>query len=1355
MVATQISEERRAAVDRASQAWIRRLIDLSRRNNLLYYRPLRTATLELASADPEKLAGLLGGEKTQLSGLLPEDQEVEASARVQEIRRRAVANLEEKGLETLFLAVGMASWSPADEGRPPMAPVLLVPVSIESRGRESRALSLLRVGEAQVNPVLLHVLQFELGAFVRSEDLLAGQTSIPEDDPIDMEPILARLEEAAGDVKGFATNRRVVLGNFAFQKMAMVRDLRDCSEELAAHDLIAALAGDGDARSAILSARPEIDPESLDRVLAKDEFLVLDADSSQERVAHAVIASQDGVVQGPPGTGKSQTIANLIAALAARGKRVLFVAEKRAALEAVLRRLEQVGLGHLALDLHGADVSRRAVMASIAESLELVREAAVVDAERLHREFEDRRARLNAHVRAMHTPLPPSGKAVYQLQGELIAMPSDIQATTRWRGAELDRMTEEVGSRISDLLVEAGGFDRLFLRTDPSPWTQAELLNGTAAQEAIDLARGLNRDWPQVLAGAELADSAGLSRSRTLATARAAMTLLQDVRATLETYDPAIFEQDLQVLTSALAPALGSRVRALVARLWSRRYRHARRTLRSCRKTPASTRQLASEADAATDQLKRWLSTSVPGSLPHSVHGVSEVAAMLEDFAARARRLGGYWPGWETEQIVLDSLGPSLLGLAADGLTPARLPRLRQLERELADLGAAPKIAELRESKPSPSLWPASFRQSWLASCLDRAREQNPGIAGFSGRTQDQFVADFRRLDEERLRVAAARVARSHAETVITAMNAHPDQATLVRSEARKRARHLPLRRTFAQAADVLTALRPCWLASPLSVSQLLPTGRRYFDVVMFDEASQVLPEDAVPSLMRGAQAVVAGDDKQLPPTIFFDVSGESEESEEEEFLSVAGFQSVLDLMAGFLPPWTLDWHYRSRSESLIAFSNHHMYRDRLVTFPDPGRESAVRHVLVDQQLGSDGQEESSSAEVARVVKLVLDHATEMMQRVAADRETLGVIAMGIKHARRIEGALDQALNERADLDEFFDQHLAERFFVKNLERVQGDERDAIILSVGYGKDRSGRLLYRFGPLNMEGGERRLNVAITRARRRMTLVSSFGHADMDPSRTASRGAQLLREYLEFAASGGKVLSRLQPGHVALNDFEQAVSEALSVRGLELLSQWGASVYRIDLVAKHPSRPGRLVLAIECDGATYHSAQTARDRDRLRQQHLEALGWRFHRIWSTDWFTRPDEEIERAVSAFEEAVAYADRLDAGERLSIPDSEMDLEQGSDKAMAPKVSARGTRPGLGPQRPITDYSLAQLRQLVAWIKSDGRLRTDEEVVEEMVRELGFSRRGHRIDAVLRSAVASYRTRLPRPRPDSTQQG
>jgi superfamily I DNA and/or RNA helicase len=301
--------------------------------------------------------------------------------------------------------------------------------------------------------------------------------------------------------------------------------------------------------------------------------------------------------------------------------------------------------------------------------------------------------------------------------------------------------------------------------------------------------------------------------------------------------------------------------------------------------------------------------------------------------------------------------------------------------------------------------------------------------------------------------------------------------------------------------------LKPCLLMSPLSVGQYLDPARLRFDLVIFDEASQVLPEDAIGAIYRGSQLVVAGDRMQLPPTQFFRTELTDDGESDDEAGEI--LESILDQCgAAGMRTAMLRWHYRSRDERLIAFSNVHLYDRGLTTFPGVDGGDSVKHVLVPFTPGDPGSEESTTAEVRTVVDLILEHAATRPE------ESLGVIAMGIKHSDRIEESLRRALKTRPDLEEFFDESRLEKFFVKNLERVQGDERDAIILSVGYGKSQDGRLLYRFGPLNNEGGERRLNVAITRAKNRITLVSAFAYDDMDPDRSTKLGVELLRLYLQ-------------------------------------------------------------------------------------------------------------------------------------------------------------------------------------------------------------------------------------------------
>ena len=1338
---SQISEARRALIDTARQQWIRKLIDPSRRNNLLYFRQLKRGTLDLTDAGGDSLANFFAGESVPVTKLFEEAPE-HVDTVLREIARRAVSNLEEKGLQTLFVTLGIATWPAADAGRVPESPILLLPVSLTAQGRGSGSFSMTRTGPPQVNLVLLHFLDTEFGVSIAQDELIGLLNGGDEAELFDPQPLYSELAKRCQDVKDFSIRTAAFLGNFAFQKMAMVKDLQERGSELASHELIAAISGDVTARSSAGARDCEINPKELDKTPPDSEFFVLDADSSQQCAVGAVLKGQNGVIHGPPGTGKSQTIVNLIAGMAAAGKRVLFVAEKRAALNVVLERLRQVGLDHLAMDLHGADVSPKRVLEQIGRSLEIVRASMPVDCTEVHSLTVDRRTRLDGHVERIHCKRAPSAMSVYQLQGQLMRLESIATARTRWREPELSRLDLRVANRIRDLLKEAGGYASLFLRTESSSWTGAQLKDGTAVQNALDLVANLDE---QRLRGtvdriAELSARVGLNKPHSIADAISLMRLLADTEATLTNYSMQLFKEDLALLVKALKPGSAGWGSSVWAYLTNACYRSYRRKALAFRSGKTSSAELYSEIVSAAEQLERWRART-----PHAVPQVpSEFAGSREEFDSLCILIGTLQDmlGRRLDALSFGDLSSLVAALASDHSTPFILPKLTSIECELDALGARRLMVELRDSKPTPDKWPAIFDFAWLASMLDAASEKDPEIRSFRGQTHSGFVKDFVGLDKKRIGLAAARVRRVHGERAVAAMNAHHDQELLIRSETQRSRRRLPLRKLFAQAGDVLTTICPCWMASPLSVSQLLDGGRRHFDVVVFDEASQVLPEDAVCAILRGEKLVVAGDRNQLPPSRFFAASDEDLDSE-EEIGAAEGFESLLDMANAFLPSSYLDWHYRSRDESLIAFSNHHIYRNRLVTFPGPGGSPAISHELVTQQFGADGEEESCGAEVQRVVELVLEHARFRPQ------ETLGIITMGVKHRDRVQLALDKGLQDHTGLDEFFDESKAERFFVKNLESVQGDERDAIIVSIGYGKDRAGNLPFRFGPLIPEGGRRRLNVAVTRARQRLTLVSSFSHLDMDSKRVRpGSGVELLRNYIEYAASNGKRLGDTTLSDVAPNDFEQDIQDALEARGLRLIPQLGASQYRIDIVAQHPRKPGRYVLAIECDGATYHSSNTARDRDRIRQHQLEALGWRFHRIWSTDWFMHKSEEVERAVKAFDQAVEWADRIDASGASASPNGS-DGPGGagshrSDEYSTPtpnRDNSRSSRPMIPQRSSITEYTSKELIRLISWVASDGELRTDDEVMKEMVEVLGFRRLGARIELRLTEAIQQWR--------------
>ncbi|MBO0818172.1 MAG: DNA helicase, partial [Actinobacteria bacterium] len=576
---------------------------------------------------------------------------------------------------------------------------------------------------------------------------------------------------------------------------------------------------------------------------------------------------------------------------------------------------------------------------------------------------------------------------------------------------------------------------------------------------------------------------------------------------------------------------------------------------------------------------------------------------------------------------------PLIAELAADQETAWKLPRLYELGTGFDESGLGALLDELARRQATPAMAAAAFDHAWYTSILDGIRVRDPRYGSNRGDALDEIASDFRARDVQHLAANRARVRRAWAQRLRDAQDGHPLQARVIRKQAALRRRHLPLRRLIDQASDVLFALKPCWAMSPLMVSQVLP-ATRLFDVVIFDEASQIIPADAIPSIMRGHQIVVAGDDRQLPPTNFFrQIGDEGDEAADDDSLVSfgAGFESVLEALRPLLPTWPLAWHYRSRDERLVAFSNTHIYGGALTTFPGVLRDDCLRHVVVAQG-PEPGQEVSVTAEVEQVVEQILEHAR------TRPGESLGVIALGIKHADRIDFALRGALAAHPGLEEFFAEDQSEPFFVKNLERVQGDERDAIILSIGYGKHPDGRMRYQWGPLLRDGGERRLNVAATRARRRLTLVSSFSSHDIDPDRVTKAGARLLADYLEYASSGGTAVGA--SGSDELNPFETDVRDRLAEFGITVVPQYGVGGYRIDFAAAHPNDPDRMVLAIEADGASYRQSGSVRDRDRLRGEHLQRLGWSFHRLWSTSWFYNSKAEVTKLRDAYERAVAAA-------------------------------------------------------------------------------------------------------------------
>jgi very-short-patch-repair endonuclease len=1339
------------AVERATKTWTGQLVDLTGRNNLLYYRDLKVGTLPLDSASRQLIFDALVGRSVTISKLFPEEEALaDALKRARTVNNKSRAHFEERGLETLYLACGMATWSGSKSASTPAAPILLVPVRLAPRGAAQEEFELTVTGELEVNPTFLQLLKAEFDVACEPGQLLAsaGIEGVI-DTPEELTTAFAWLREQCRSVPGFAINERFVVGNFSYARLPMVRDLETSLEAMAEHDIVAALAGDTEAQAALRGQGASNEVPSPDFVPPGDEFLVLDADSSQNYAINAVLAGRNLIIKGPPGTGKSQTISNLISTLVARGKHVLFVAEKRAAIDAVLKRLTDVGLDDLVLDLHGGVSSRRKTAEALSSALRTNEQLAKPRVEQVHRKLEQRRGQLNTRVQALHRRRDPWGVSFFEVQSRLVGLPETASTDIQFHGDTLDGLSEDTIAQLSDDLQKYVGLGGLQLSYSGSPWAKATVVSQEEAQ-ALELEiESLRRSVPEVLGQLGRAAAAtGLTEPATIADWQERLLLWLEIVELLEVWEPGVFELDLEQLL-ADAEALGGSAGARVsATLISGEYRAAKKTLREAIREghKLSANECYESATKVQQLIANWRDLATEASAAPS--GPGDLAELTTAYEALCDRLAAL--AHKLDQGPLDGAAEETLArldaLLADVPTLSKLPELHRLHGSLTQAGMQDLLAGLEGKPVNREEAAQTLECAWLRSLVRHIQLSETVLGAFDGEQHREVVEEFMEADREHIETTPKRVRRLCAEQAVAAQDAEPDNAALIRAEAAKKRRHLAIRQLFSATPEIMTSLKPCWVMSPLVVSQVLPSDQPYFDVVVFDEASQVRPAEAMPAILRGRQLVVAGDERQLPPTSFFSGGNlETDESEEESTTLVAdaSYESILEALAGFVDFRMLQWHYRSRDERLITFSNVHLYDRGLTTFPGVVAPDCIRHVHVPFTPGKLGSETSASPEVERVVELIIDHAEQHPSH------SLGVIAMGIKHADRIDEALRAALHEREDLDEFFDVTRHEPFFIKNLERVQGDERDAIILSVGYGKNSDGRLLYRFGPINQEGGERRLNVAVTRAKERMTLVSSFTHLDMDPERSQARGVQLLRAYLEYCASNGSKLSETASQIPELNPFEVDVRDTLVRAGIPLVAQYGASGYRIDFAAKHPTQPGRMVLAIETDGATYHSSQSARDRDRLRQEHLERLGWTFHRIWSQDWFNEKPQEIERAKAAYAAAVVAADRPeepDEPEGLDGTDEGPSGGPGPNTPIAPLLAPEGApRDGSCPvnrsRGSIDQYTSGQLRRLITWIESDTLLRTREQLLEEAMQQLGFRRRGSKIVAALTSAIDASR--------------
>jgi hypothetical protein len=1344
---------------------------------------------------------------------------------------------EESGVNILYLALGFLTWFEDESSAVPReAPLVLLPVELVRNARTSTYDVRMREEDVMTNLPLQQRFKDDFG--IDLPELEIGEEWQPSDYFVQVEAVIAQRQRWKIDPNGMQ------VGFFSFNKLLMYLDLAvDAWPDgaLADHGLTRGLLYEG-----FEANEPLFGPgDRLDQVLPPDRlFHVVDADASQAKVIEEARSGRNLVVQGPPGTGKSQTITNIIAAAAKEGKRVLFLAEKMAALSVVHDRLLKVGLRDICLELHSRSANKKTVLAELARTM--TQSSAVPDLPGDPVALRQTRDRLNELDEALHRPIGATAETPYSVLGRQSRFVGIGHPPPRLDGQALASMTREEETallvtiaRYHERLTFDGpagenpfeGTRNLELQPVDLARLPATLLEAQRAASAMVSAlcaplEALALKEPAVLATAAPLDDL-LSRLEGLPAGAGSLahvmltspdlSRLQEVLQAGAAWRSSRDEAEAVFIQAAFAHPLGglraplaAGAQSIFAR-WGGPYRAASRELGGLLLGPLP--------KSATDRL----------ALVDKLGSIASTQATWEadrDYCSRV--LGDPWRGEKTDfarllaaaqwcerlrATRLTALPETMLTLAGrpDALAAMR-EALRQAQPDCrsalqgvvdlldldpaalggsdidtVDLGAvARRFGKMAEAAGRYGSWVqmARLRQSLeragIAVLADRmhsreldgaaaavelqfaraerlwklALEGSPALREIAQERRHDLVETFAALERRRLGENVTSILAAHLAQVPQGAQG---EMKIIRGEIGKKRGHMAIRRLFGRAGTAVQRIKPVLLMSPVSVAQFLPPGVLSFDLLIIDEASQVRPEDALGAIARARQIVVVGDKKQLPPSSFFDrvlaYEDDEHEGDDEDLgpdllggaAKLATMESILTLCeARGLGSRMLRWHYRSRDPSLIEVSNREFYENGLVLPPSPLQDDAAYGLCFTRVAGvyDKGGKRDNHKEGEAIVARVAEHAR------VHPTLSLGIVTFSFAQRNLITELLESARRGDSVLDAFLREGQHEDVFVKNIENVQGDERDVILISVGYGPTIAGGRLssMSFGPVNGEGGERRLNVLFTRARIRCEIFASFDPGDIDVSRTGGEGPRILKRFLEFAKHG-RIEVSAPTGLEADTPFEEDVADVIRSFGFLADPQVGSAGFRIDIGVRHADKPSTYLLAVECDGATYHSALWARERDRLRQDVLEHLGWHFHRIWSTDWFYNRHTEVERlrgALTAAREAAAGEARIQGANR-GRPKAEPDAATTTEPIQMPEVVERQMPPYQRAVFPVNDArdphevqvsTLADLAHRI--VAAEGPIHV-EEAARRIAACYGKDRAGSRIVDATRAALAN----------------
>ncbi|WP_036452466.1 DUF4011 domain-containing protein [Mycoplasma buteonis] len=1221
---------------------------------------------------------------------------------------------EENAIDVLFFAIGFLKWYDANDKKPHYAPLMFLNAELSQTTFDSTFTAKIVDDEILFNHSLIRKMKVEFDLDFEfknwSEELSSYEVYTEYKNQI-----LAQLEKHSD--KRWEILDNLELATFSFSKINLVKDLEDNEKKILESDFYQKLTS---------SKQTPVDSE-LVRESEVDQYIdpqnyyhKLDADSSQEAAIQSAILGKSFVLEGPPGTGKSQTITNIITELIARGKKVLFVAEKKAALDVVWRNLNKIGLGSFALPIHDSEFDKKGVIKDLyttllkgADDIPTVPQFYAQD--KIHR-YKNTKADLNDYYEKITQIRQPLNLSLYQLYG-LFAQKDKVKDLF-FNIQDVEKINQdqlfEIQKKVETLENKANNID---LDINNNPWFGfTKAIHSSREKEHFKSLIAINqkdiKSLEQYL-DSNLKNKLHIyfkDNAPFLDTLKSLVTLLEHVKQarTVDERIKRIYELDNEIhifenilsefkVAQALKVQLAQTYKVEVVnnvpaekyrlmldklqngakRAFSPEYRKIKNDLSLYRindkpnyeelvveiqliekiqKKNSNIQELTNRAvytkntttladienalyDLKWYQKFLYLSKDVlfydndKISLVISwLFNKDNVFPIIDESIARSTTLLNNFEELQSyfeknrvnfSLLPLNNLKLNLASYISNINYLNSYSEFITAYSDMVDLNLKDFADLLIENKITTNYYEI-FMKRFYTLLIEHYLEEDNLNFGFNGEAIQVMKEEFGEVEKSIQKIAELKVAQKLYESLpnVNSIEGLNSSIKILAKEATKDKRVIPFRLLFERIAELILMIKPCLMMSPLTVSSFLKTSDITFDTVIFDEASQVFPENAVGALFRANQRIIVGDEHQLPPTNFFNADGDDNLSEDERG-ETDDFESILNAVKNFLPTIRLKWHYRSKFEELIQPSNAEIYNDNLITFPSlrkPQEFEGVKFVKVNGKF-VDNQNEIEAETIIELIKTIYQKY--------GTTKSVGVVSFNKKQQMLIENKINKLRRKDSSLEPFFSRELKDPFFVKNIETVQGDERDIIIMSICYGPNERGHFAMRFGPINQQQGYKRLNVAATRAKECTILVSSITQDDIDLNKTEARGVRFLKQYLLFAeyGEGKKIMSSSEKNQKFFEaGFEKSVLNELTKLGYKVQTTVGNSGYKIDLAIEDPSDPNKFVVGIECDGTTYKSSKSARDRDRLREEVLEARGWKIYRIWSTDWFKNKEQQL---------------------------------------------------------------------------------------------------------------------------------